>query len=124
MTCLHHRKVYKIVANLSRIRSISGNFTQILGQDFYQTYARITGNQGFAQIFLGPFLALNTGNKQKISREALFLFRAKVGLRETLVIVPSEIPLFQCWETDFYPVPVLGELCSPYEVARPQPSAG
>ena len=32
-----------------------------LGQDFYQTYARITGNQGFAQIFPGPFLALNTG---------------------------------------------------------------
>ena len=30
-------------------------------QEFYQTYARITGNQGFAQIFLGPVLALNTG---------------------------------------------------------------
>ena len=29
-------------------------------QDFYQTYARITGNQGFVQIFLGPFLSLNT----------------------------------------------------------------
>ena len=35
--------------------------TRPFGQDFYQTYARITGNQGFAQIFLGPFLALNTG---------------------------------------------------------------
>ena len=33
----------------------------LTGQDFYQTYARVTGNQGFAQIFLGPFLALNTG---------------------------------------------------------------
>ena len=33
---------------------------RLFGQDFYQTYARITGNQGFAQIFLGPFLALNT----------------------------------------------------------------
>ena len=61
-----------------------------IGQNFYQTYARITGNEGYALIFLGPFLALNTGNKQKISRETLFLFRAKVGLRETLVIVLSE----------------------------------
>ena len=34
---------------------------RVLGRTFYQTYARITGNQGFAQIFLGPFLALNTG---------------------------------------------------------------
>ena len=33
----------------------------IFGQDFYQTYARITGSQGFAQIFLEPFSALNTG---------------------------------------------------------------
>ena len=31
----------------------------IIGQDFYQTYARIAGNQGYAQ--MGPFLALNTG---------------------------------------------------------------
>ena len=30
-------------------------------QDFYQTDARITGNQGLAQVFLGPFSALNTG---------------------------------------------------------------
>ena len=36
-------------------------FWDPVGQDFYQTYARITGNQGFAQIFLGPFVALNTG---------------------------------------------------------------
>ena len=34
---------------------------RLFGKDVYQTYARITGNQGFAQIFLGPFLALNTG---------------------------------------------------------------
>ena len=32
-----------------------------IGQNFYQTYARITGNQGLAQIFWGPFLAFNTG---------------------------------------------------------------
>ena len=35
--------------------------SRLFGQDFYQTCARITGNQGFAQIFLGPLLALNTG---------------------------------------------------------------
>ena len=37
------------------------NRNEGIGQDFYQTYARITGNQGLAQIFLGPFLALNIG---------------------------------------------------------------
>ena len=57
-------------------------FSQFFWQDFYQTYARITGNQGFAQIFLGPFWPKTQENKQKISREALFLIRAKVGLRE------------------------------------------
>ena len=29
-----------------------------VGQDFNQTYAHITGNQGLAQIFLGPFSRL------------------------------------------------------------------
>ena len=77
---------------ISANKNLFGSF----GQDFYQTYARITGNQRFAQIFLGPFLASKQENKQNISREALFLFRAKVGLREALVIVPSESSFKPC----------------------------
>ena len=41
----------------------------------------------------------------------------------------KEVRVFKVliWETDFYRVRVLGgivQLCSPYEVARPQPSTG
>ena len=65
------------------------------GQDFYQTYARSTGNQGLAQIFLGPFSAINTRKQaENLQRGPLLFFCAKVGLHETLVIVPSEPFLF------------------------------
>ena len=50
------------------------NCSRDLGRDFYQTYACITGNQGFAQIFLGPFLALNTGKQAENHQRGLFLF--------------------------------------------------
>ena len=82
-------------------------FLTFLGQDFYQTYACITGNQGLVQIFWGPF-SLNTGNKQKTSREGLFFFCAKVGLHETLVIIPSEF--VDLWDVLFCSWP-MGSQC-------------
>ena len=50
------------------------------GQDFYQTYARITGNQGLAQIFWGSFSALNTGRQAENPQRGPFSF-----LRESRV---------------------------------------
>ena len=41
---------------------------QVFGQDFYQTYTRITGNQGLAQILFGALLSLK---HRKISRKPL-----------------------------------------------------
>ena len=40
-----------------------------VGRDVYQTYARITGNQGLAQIFWGPFRPKTQENKQTTPRE-------------------------------------------------------
>ena len=51
----------------AQLSQCSPEFRGIFGQDFYQTYARITGNQGFAQIFLGPLFGLK---HRKISRKS------------------------------------------------------
>ena len=72
------------------------------GQDFYQTYARIAGSPGLAQIFGGPFRRSAQENKQKTPREDLF-FSAKVELHETLVIVPSENWYFSATVPPFGP---------------------
>ena len=62
----------------------------LFGRDFYQTYARITGNQALTQVFGAPF-RLKHRKINKKPPERVPFFCAKVGLRETLVIVPSEL---------------------------------
>ena len=61
------------------------------------------------------------GSLDKVaSRRAEFFF---TGLEERQTALTAANP--KIWETDFYPVRGSGGgLCSPYEVARPQPSTG
>ena len=61
--------------------------------DFYQTSAQ---TKVWLKAFLGgPFRPSALQNEQNISREGPFFFCAKVRLRETLVIVPSD-STWQC----------------------------
>ena len=76
------------VRDLRRNSGESQGGSREFGQDSYQSYARITG---FRADFSGAFFGLKHRKISRISPDRPFcLIRAKVGLRETLVIVLSD----------------------------------